>query len=161
MFRVGLHLLASACLLWCATSAFAYTLQNEEGGFRVDFPQPPKVDLKSYQTFTNHIWIVDSGARAFAVSMIVYERPLTSKPEDIMQTGLKGSGFVLRSYQPVTVDGISGLDFYADRPGAIAMRGRVFIQNTRMFQLHFIGPKGEELGPPADAYLKSFRFLRK
>ncbi|HWB49101.1 MAG TPA: hypothetical protein VG651_08325 [Stellaceae bacterium] len=132
--------------------------QSDEGRFSIDLPAEPKV-LKNSGGDVQ--FEVDRGESGYLVEYTDGSQLKDADPKDVLDLAqrrvLQALGGKLSGTTPKTVNGNPGREIDFTTKEGKAGRVRVFVAGTRLYQVWFLGPKGEEAKPDIDRFLDSFR----
>lgn len=173
MFRSALRLLTFIVVYGVAAgAASAYSLKSDEGRFSVELPGEPAFEKLHEKTKAGYFvdryqWLLDLGDTAWIVTYGDYPQSDVQRlgAEAMYDNGAKGSvegvNGQLRSQQPVVNGGVRGRELFVFVPDSnLAMRQRMFIVGTRLYQNVYVGADGTERDAKVEAFLNSFQ-MRK
>jgi hypothetical protein len=162
----------AACLfVFGASFAHAYTLKSYEGRFSIEFPSAPAAKvvqgIGSCESI-RHEFQVSEGRRTWIAIYkdckppgMLADMGINPSMRDISKAIAKALGGEVRANDPIELGPLSGREFliYIERMN-IVVRGRVFIEGDRIYQLMYFGPAGTQEDPVVEAFFASFRVMR-
>ena len=144
---------------------------SKEGKFNVLFPAGKVQSITSSEDtplgkLELHGFTVDRGnEEAFAVTYSDFPATL-AVPTDVILEGMRTvlparfPGVKATSEKKVQVDGKNGFELYMEGPGKPDQRFVAFFSDKRLYQMIVTGPKDVVQGKDANAFLKSFKFVK-
>jgi hypothetical protein len=160
-------------MLWLPLGgASAFTLNSDEGQFKVELPDRPSFEklnekTASGQPYVRYQWLVDQGEKAWIVTYNDYQRGTVDRVgrEKMYDNGVDGSvkavKGTLRSNRPIDHDGVHAREIIVRVPeGPMVMRQRLFIVGDRLYQNIYVGPPGTEDSGEVQDFLASFHINR-
>jgi hypothetical protein len=145
--------------------ADAFTLQAEDGFFTAEFPREPMHSKKNIQApdgtpVEYSTWGVDNGDYQY---FVLLHASKTAMPFDY-DTGT--SSFVTRmkgkliSEQPFRLQDITGREVFVEAGPSVFRSRFLFVNQQRVYQIVYIGPRGTENSADARTFLNSFRLQK-
>jgi hypothetical protein len=158
---VRLFALVVLCLAQVGLAG-AFSLHNTDGNFTIEFPEPPKFELKNGKTvggtaYELSLWTVDKGETAYIASMNVYANSVQEEydgPTNGVVASCKGK---LVNQQSFRMQAMTGREIFVECPGPLMIRERLLWVGSKLFQFLFVGPPGSEKKADVDAFLDSVR----
>jgi hypothetical protein len=149
-----------------ADFANAYTLKSYEGRFSIEFPSAPTPKivhgLGSCDSVV-HEFRVSEGGRVWTAiykdckpSGMLADIGINPTLRDYGKGVAKRVGGEVRANDPIELGLLSGREFliYVER-GNLVIRGRVFIEGDRIYQLMYVGPVFTQEEPAVESFFAS------
>jgi hypothetical protein len=163
-------LLAAACALQGADKPFV----SDAGGFRLKMPAAPKEQTQKIQTpigpIDLHMYLIDKGDMAYLATYSDYPEEVAKQDpkqllDGVVDGSIKNSKGELITSKDINIGGFPGREYDYNIPipgGQTGIgRSRVYLVNTRLYQIVYIGAKAKGIPKAADDYLKSFELIKK